>query len=48
MSAMLYLQFGVPTLFLLVGLLVFAYARFEARRHDRRANRAAETKTGPV
>ena len=48
MSLELYLQFGVPTLFLVLGLFVFAVARFQARRSHRRASRAGETKAGPT
>ena len=46
MSLEFYFQFVVPTLFLVVGLFVFAVARFQARRSHRRASRARETEGG--
>jgi len=48
MSLEFYFQFVVPTLFLVLGLSVFTFARFQARRSQRRASRADGAKTGPV
>ena len=39
MSLELYLQYGIPTLFLALGLIVYAVVRFQSRRHDRRVAR---------
>jgi hypothetical protein len=41
MSLELYRQYGVPTLFLVFGLIVYAVARFQSRR-------AGGTKAGPT
>jgi hypothetical protein len=37
MTVQTYLIFGVPTLFLLVGILIYGYIRMEARRMVPRA-----------
>lgn len=48
MSLELYLQYGIPTLFLALGLIVYALVRFERWRYDRRSSRAGGTKVGPT